>query len=53
MIAYEAIPLNDTDVMNGFISFIKSLKVNNDSVGLLLFKAEFDNQGNIINWVAI
>lgn len=50
---YEATPLNDNVVMNGFIEFINTHLVNGQPMGLSFYQAVYDSQDNIINWVKL
>lgn len=50
---YEASPLDDNAVMDGFISFINTNLINGQSMGLSFYQAVFDSQGNIINWIKL
>lgn len=53
MTPYLASPLNDNDVMNGFITFINTHLINGMPMGIAIYQAIYDNQGNIINWVKL
>lgn len=53
MTPHEAVPLDDSAVMNGFITFVNTHLVNGQSMGLSFYQAVYDNQDNITNWVKL
>lgn len=34
-----------------FVIFLNTYTINGHSLGLILYEAVYDNQGNIINWI--
>lgn len=53
MTPYESTPMNDYDILQGYIKFINSHLVNGYPMGIGLYQAVYDNEGNIINWVKL
>jgi len=47
----KCITQNNACYVNEFIEFLQTFKINEHSIGLILFQAVYDNEGNIINWI--
>jgi hypothetical protein len=50
---YQATPINDNAILQGYIEFINTYLVNGHPMGIGFYQAIYDNQGNIINWVKL
>ena len=50
---YEATPIDDNAILQGYIKFINTHLVNGHTMGIGLYQAVYDSQGNIINWVKL
>ena len=49
----EATPSDEQGALNGFIKFIKTHLVNGKPLGVSIYQAVYDTDGNIINWVKL
>jgi hypothetical protein len=50
---YQATPINDNTILQGYIEFINTYLVNGHPMGIGLYQAFYDSQGNIINWIKL
>lgn len=47
------IPSDENLALQGYISLINNYQINGENLGLVIYQAVFDSNGNIINWIKL
>ena len=49
----QLIPSDENLALQGYISLINNYQINGINLGLGIYQAVFDSNGNIINWIKL